>query len=151
MAVAVPRRGGFAGSRARERRAHAVARRTLSPEHYFQHAHACAYACMWCCSPRPGCVHARNGTTGRRRHLLVVLLACCLQLNQLEDPSAPAVPEPALSPMELQEVCFQKSWLAYTWGRAALAGVQPQVRKSFVGPACTRACTACVGRVAHAS
>lgn len=51
------------------------------------------------------------------------------ELNQLEDPSAPAVPQPALSPLEQQELCFQKAWLACMWGRAALAGVQPQVSR----------------------
>ncbi|KAG2440353.1 hypothetical protein HXX76_004458 [Chlamydomonas incerta] len=49
-------------------------------------------------------------------------------LDDLDDPSRgsylPVVPLPGAA---AAEITFCTSWLAYMWGRAALAGIQPQV------------------------
>lgn len=47
----------------------------------------------------------------------------------MEDPSVQhGTPStPAVAPLEAEEVAFQRSWVAYLWARAALAGVEPQV------------------------
>ncbi|KAG2499136.1 hypothetical protein HYH03_002719 [Edaphochlamys debaryana] len=55
--------------------------------------------------------------------------APCEALDGLDDPGAPgsgAYSAP-LSPTAAAEVRFCTSWLAYLWGRAALAGIHPQV------------------------
>ena len=56
-----------------------------------------------------------------------------------EDPSLPLDAEPPkgerihpwapnqLSELERQEILFQRSWVAYIWARAALAGIEPSV------------------------
>lgn len=54
-----------------------------------------------------------------------------LQLDDLDDPARgsylplePVVPLPAAA---AAEIAFCTAWLTYMWGRAALAGIQPQV------------------------
>ena len=51
-----------------------------------------------------------------------------------EDPSLPLNADESkagegeeLSELEIQEIRFQRSWVAYLWARAAMAGVEPSV------------------------
>lgn len=51
-----------------------------------------------------------------------------VKLNEIDDPSG--VPQASgLSVAEAEEANFQKSWVAYMWGRASLAAIQPHVSK----------------------
>lgn len=49
---------------------------------------------------------------------------------------------PPLCEAQAEELQFQKAWLCYVWGRAALSGIQPQVRPG-------RTCGQAASHLAH--